>query len=182
MIRYRAGTLNIEYGTFDNTGSVDVDGGVLNIISGTTLDNTGSVSVSSGGVLNLQGSVSGTGGFNIGAGAILEFATFPAGGQVVTFNGTGGILKMDAPASFAGTIGNFSPGDTIDLGGITNATGAVIIGNTMTVSLLGGGSLHYMVSAPAPGEVLMTADDNNGGTDIFGTVCFLAGTRIADQG
>jgi hypothetical protein len=44
------------------------------------------------------------------------------------------ILEIDNPSSFYGTILNFLPGDTLDLGGIENATSATLgAGNVLTV-------------------------------------------------
>jgi len=86
---------------------------------------------------------------------------------------------MDAPASFAGTIGSFSPGDTIDLAGVTTVTGAVIIGDTLTVSLSSGGPLVYPVSAPYAGDHLKVTGDGGTGTDIIAYGLALPGPQHA---
>ena len=150
-------------GAFTNAGGGSLFGfGTFNA----ALTDNSSVEAS-GGLLTLASTVGGTGGFTIDAGSTLEFASSPASGQIASFNGLGATLKMDAPSSFAGTIGSFSPGDTIDLAGVTTVTGAVISGDALTVSLSSGGPLVYPVSTPYAGDHLKVTSDGGTGTDII---------------
>ncbi|WP_158932493.1 choice-of-anchor D domain-containing protein [Acidisphaera sp. S103] len=163
-------------GAFGNASGAKIIGfGTINA----ALTNTGSMEAD-GGLLKLASTVAGTGGFTVDAGATLEFAKSPASGQAITFNGLDATLRIDTPASFAGTVAAFSPGDTIDLAGITTATGAVISGNTLTVSLSGGSTLTYAVSTPYAGDHLKVASDGNGGTDVIAYGLALPGPYTPD--
>jgi hypothetical protein len=126
------------------------------------LTNNGLIDAS-GGVLTVSGPVTGTGGFQIEAGAILELTG--ATGQTVTFNGKGATLKLDAPSSFTGTLLGFGAGDAIDLTGVS-VLSAAISGGVLTVDLSTGGSLAFAVPTVSGSGQLVTGADGAGGFEI----------------
>nr|WP_294563630.1 Hint domain-containing protein [uncultured Rhodopila sp.] len=108
---------------------------------------------------------------NIGAGdvgVITSDYSVPNTSQDFAFSGSGGTLTIDSPASFAGTISNFQPGDAIDLAGIGTATGAALSGSVLTLYESGGGSTNLNLDPTQnfSGENFLVASDGAGGTEI----------------
>ena len=69
------------------------------------------------GTLDVLSAVGGSGVFSIGTNGLLQFAasaTF-GGSNNISFTAGSGALTLDNPDKFAGTIVNFSEGDTIGL-------------------------------------------------------------------
>ncbi|MCP3390548.1 VCBS domain-containing protein [Bradyrhizobium sp. CCGB12] len=129
------GTLNVA-GNYDKTGSgttivstavnnsgvIDAKAGTLDLAGNVT--NTGTLQADGGGKLLVAGNVTGTGAVTVGNGGTVEFGAGVASSQTITFNGGLATLKIDAPASFAGTIAGFSAAtDAIDLVGINYSSG-----------------------------------------------------------
>jgi len=134
------GLLNLQVTAFD-AAALNINGGVVQGTGtiGSGVANNG-VMVAEGGLLNIVGAVTGTGAmrfdfddkagtFNT-TGSVLEVRAVAAG-QTIAMNGDD-ILKLDTPASFAGTIAA-NVGDQILLGGIA-ATSAVLTNGTLTLS------------------------------------------------
>ena len=122
--------------------------------------NNGTISAA-GGLLDLNGPITGSGQLNIGAGATLELGGATA--ETVSFGGNVGTLKIDNPASFTGAITGLAAGDVIDLGGLT-ATSAVVNGSTLTLTA-GGQTYKYQVAgAGLAGNVFALENDGHGGT------------------
>ncbi|XUM20585.1 beta strand repeat-containing protein [Bradyrhizobium oligotrophicum S58] len=102
-----------------NTGTIDAKAGTLDLAGSVT--NSGTLKAESGGTLLVAGNVTGSGAVIVDANGTVEFGGNVGAGQTVTFSGTSGTLKIDHPASFAGTITGFSGAtDTIDLAGINH--------------------------------------------------------------
>lgn len=86
-----------------------------------------------------------------------------------SFTGSGDTLKIDAPASFTGTISNFIAGNIIDLVGIGTATSATLGANdVLTVTGASGGAITLQLN---PAQRYASYDfvpiaDGHGGTDI----------------
>lgn len=116
-------------------GSLDTGGGLTLATAFTALDGNGTVAGSidnagliaaADGLLDLAGPISGSGGLAIdlatGNSATLELGQ--ASGAPVAFFGldplspVSGVLKLDAPGAYTGTISGFSFGEAIDLAGI----------------------------------------------------------------
>jgi predicted Zn-dependent protease len=83
-----------------------------------------------GGTLTLGGPVTGGGALLVGTNATLDVGV--AESNDVAFNGTGGQLRLEAPASFTGAIVGFGQGDQIYLRGV-DATTATPTGNTLVL-------------------------------------------------
>ena len=150
-------------GSIANTGTVEAAGGVLTLTG--ALADTGTIIVDAnailalngsfarpiqddgqlqaeGGLLRIAGAVTGSGGFVIDSptastAGTLELAI--ASARPVAFNGPRGVLKLDAPASFTGSITGFGggtfgglAGDTIDLVGIV-ANSATLVGSSLQI-------------------------------------------------
>ncbi|MBR1177225.1 VCBS domain-containing protein [Bradyrhizobium sp. KB893862 SZCCT0404] len=130
-----SGTLNVA-GNYDKTGSgttivstavnnsgvIDAKAGTLDLAGNVT--NTGTLQADSGGKLLVAGNVTGAGAVTVGNGGTVEFGASVGSGQTITFNGALATLKIDVPASFAGTITGFSGAtDAIDLVGINYGSG-----------------------------------------------------------
>ena len=174
-----AGTLDVANGlTVTSTGSILLQGGsiidppagTLTINAGAELTGNGSVSepivnngtiTAAGGLLALNGPITGNGQLNIGVGATLELGG--ATGETVSFGGNIGTLKIDNPASFTGTISGLAAGDVIDVDGLT-VTSAVVNGSTLTLTA-GGQTFNYQVAgAGLTGNVFALENDGHGGT------------------
>ena len=163
-----------------NEGTIDANvlGQTLLLDGSGGVTNSGVLEASSGGSLDVTTSLGGGGQLETGAGGEVEVAG--ATNETATFTGAvGAHLKLDAPASYTGTLVAFAPGETIDLVNI-DATSAVISGTTLIVDISDGGTLAYAVSAPYAGDHLMVASDNNGGTDIIAYGLALPGSHAPE--
>ena len=83
-----------------------------------TLNNsiTGTVNVGPNSSLYVGAAVTGSGTFTIGDGSALEFVGTVAAGQTVSFaGGDNGVLRLDDPSNFQGTISGLATGDIIHL-------------------------------------------------------------------
>jgi fibronectin-binding autotransporter adhesin len=127
------------------------------------LINSGTV-LAKGGMLSLLGGASGAGHFLVGAGSTLAFEGSVASGSHVSFSDATGTLALGAPAAFAGVIGDFVAGDTIDLAGVT-AGSLSYAGQRLTVHETGGGSLALQFAGSYTGASFAApASDGHGGT------------------
>jgi hypothetical protein len=134
------GMLNLQAAAFD-AAALDINSGIVQgtgTIGGPVV-NDGSI-VAVGGDLDIVGAITGTGQMGLdfnhkagtfsATGSVLEVHAVAAG-QTIVMNG-GDVLKVDTPATFAGTI-SAQVGDHILLGGI-QATSAVLTNGTLTLS------------------------------------------------
>ena len=131
---FDAGTFHMNGGGLQVTSSIDIANGAIFNGYGTVSAGSGNLSVSGtvtasdatvGHVLDFASAVTGTGNFQVSAGATLEFGGSVASGTTVTFLGGTGQLKLDNPGDFHGTIAGFigttadaAHSDVIDLAGI----------------------------------------------------------------
>jgi hypothetical protein len=76
--------------------------------------NAGTIQASQG-VLSIEKTVTGTGGFQIDANATLSLATAVANTAAISFEGAGAILALAAPSRFTGVLSGIVAGDKIDL-------------------------------------------------------------------
>ena len=161
--------------------------------SGLTMQANGNVSVD---VINPNGTALGTETFNpladtvvatinngvttfntlIGSGTASEVEDkFSAHNASVveqyTFSQPNGVLKIDNPASFSGTISGFAPGDTIDLAGIGTATSATLSSGNKLVVQAGNTNVTLQLDAGAnyKDQNFIVTSDGSGGTDITST-------------
>ena len=179
-----AGLLRLGGGAMSAPGiGVSATGRILGFGSITgAIANAGSIEAS-GGLLQMGG-VSGAGTLQIDATATLEIG---ASSEAVNF-GLGGTLRLDAASGYTGTLTGFATGDTLVLTG-TNASNATINGNTLSLSLAGGGTLQYNLANLAANGGASSFVNGAGDTVVSLSAppigqqnpCFLQGTRILTQ-
>jgi hypothetical protein len=182
------GGLTLEAGTFHLDGGALQSAQPISIGHGATFEGDGTVSSAAGIVmsgnaiafdaggpaLDFTSAVTGSGNFQINAGATLEFGSSVASGATVTFGGGTGELKLDAPGSFAATIAGFTGtqadaahSDVIDIAGI-NETSAnfheTYAGGMLTVT---DGTNTVELTFSNFTSSFKFASDGNGGTLIF---------------
>jgi len=161
--------------TLDN---VTMNGSVLSIgalgqliATGTTVidnvNNSGTL-IENGGILHIDGDVTGAGSAIIENGGTIAINGSFA--QTVNFSGTGGTLLLDKPLDFTGQIDGLAVGDIIDLAGLT-VTSAVI-GTVNGVSVLtatenNGQTLTYQIAGALAGNGFSIQTDHAGGTDLI---------------
>ena len=156
------GTLQLQGGTL-STGGLTIGASALLTGSGVVagaVSNAGTIDAT-GGTLTLSGAVTGAGGLQIESGAELEIGT--ANSETVLFNAGSAELRLDAPASFTGTLSGFQSTDSILLAS-TTATSAVLSGSTLTVTLSGGTTETFNVAGNSATVTLTTASDGSGDT------------------
>jgi len=102
-------------GSLVNEGNL-VETGNGAIIGGIT--NTGTIDVASGS-LKIIGAITDVGGqLEIGAGASLELSLSPGQAQTISFEGSNGTLRLDAPGGLGTRVEGFATGDHVDLRGL----------------------------------------------------------------
>ncbi len=169
------GLMFLSAGSLSATGGLTVkSGGTLEGSSstfGSPIVNNGTV-LAAGGVLLLQGSVSGSGvlGFDSGAHGTLEIAGTT--GNPVLMAGTT-TLQLDSPSNYTGTV-SAGGSDTIILQGIT-ADSAVLNGSTLSVKN-GGTQVYALATSGLTGDTFSVS--MVGGNAKIDIVCFARGTRI----
>ena len=151
------GTWNVSGANTFGSSSNIANAGLINVLANTSgitttigagLNNTGSVDVQAG-ALDVSGPVTGTGSFTIGIGASLQFAGSVAAGGIVSFAGSSGTLILGQPSSFLDQIGALAIGDTIALILPTGVavTSAIINGSVLDVTESNFNQLTYNISA-----------------------------------
>jgi large repetitive protein len=153
---------------FGNNANAINNAGTINVVdvsyftaSGTlAFNNSGSVNVLADSYAFIGGSVSGTNGtFSIGDLSLLEFASSVAAGQTISFVDNSGLLTLDSPSTFDGTIANLTFGDAIDFQGISVAR-AVISGSTLTVTETNNQTLTYQIAGALAGATFNVVTPN----------------------
>ncbi|MGZ5874122.1 MAG: beta strand repeat-containing protein [Bradyrhizobium sp.] len=178
-------------GTLDavsNAGTINASGvTTFAAVAGGTLTFTnslsGTVNLLANSYADIAAAVSGGGTFSIGDHSNLEFATSVVG-SIVSFVDGKGMLTLDSPSSFSGSIANLVIGDTIDLFGGTVVTGASITGNTLTVTTTSQ-PLTFTVSNAQSGTAfdVLAADKivmvSSAATQVTGSSAFSSGPLTA---
>jgi len=146
------------------TTLTELAGAVLTVTG--TLVNDGSIvldpsTLDSGGLI-------GTGIATIDAGSTLEVQGTVSSGETIMFAGAGADLVLNNPASVAGSVTNFEPGETIDLVGLES------ISYSDGLLSFSGGSFPLSLANPGSVTVLV-----NNGTVSISVLCFCANTLIA---
>jgi hypothetical protein len=162
-VAFNAGTLAMLGGTIASA-NLSIAGGVEVTGYGAIGDlvNNGLIDAA-GGLLTVNGNVTGSGSLQIETGATLELTG--GTGQNVTFDGIDATLKLDPGSNFTGVLEGFGAGDTIDLGGVTLS--AASIGSSELIGTLAAGGT-ISISAPAidAGLQLVLGTDVNGASTI----------------
>jgi hypothetical protein len=162
---------------FGNAGLLQLGGGTFTAASLTgaagsrllgygavaaTIVNNGLIEAS-GGTLTLQKAVTGSGGFQIDAGATLSLgASVPATSGIV-FNGAGAVLALAIPAGFGNTLSGLVVGDEIDLLK-TAANGITLNGSNQLIVTNNGATVATLNLPGSPNVDFSTVTDGNGGT------------------
>lgn len=160
--------LDVSVNILTNEGTLEATASGGLVVTAVTFTNTGTISAN-GGNVDIARDVSGSGTATVGNYSTLEF-----GGQSTIntsfLSGTTAILKLDAPAYFTGTIGNFGGADVLDLGGLapTGATASYNSGTGLLTVVSGGTTLSYSLVSPTVTS-FRTASDGNGGTFVVGS-------------
>jgi hypothetical protein len=113
------------------------------------------------------------GALTLGAGSTLEVQGSLAGGQLITFAGSGAYLHLDTPDSASGAVTNFDVGETIDLQGIA-ADSVTLSGGNL---LFSGGSFPLALASANTIQALPSGDGA-----AVSVLCFCAGTLIQTPG
>jgi hypothetical protein len=157
--------------------------GANTIAAGTTLTELSGASLTDTGTLVNDGSIVldpstmtlaaliGTGPVAIDAGSTLEVQGTISGGETLVFGGSGAYLHLDSPDSVAGSITNFTSGETIDLSGINPATVSYTSGD---LTFSGGGDIALGLADG--GTVVASASTD--GAEITVRLCFCANTLL----
>jgi hypothetical protein len=157
-----SGTVQLQGGTLSTGGLTIAAAGLLtgSGVAAGAIANAGTIDAA-GGTLTLSGAVTGAGILQIESGAALEIAA--ANSETVLFNAGTAELRLDTPASFAGTLSGFQATDSILLVS-TTATAAVLSGSTLTVTLSGGTTEVFKVAGNSATVTLTAASDGSGDT------------------
>ncbi|MDN3276002.1 Ig-like domain-containing protein [Frankia sp. RB7] len=138
-------------GSIVNSGTINMFGASYLATGGTlAITNSGIVNIADAGAAFIGAPVSGTGTFKIGDStdyepASLEFLSSVGAGQTVSFGGHSGLLTLDSPSTFGGSISGLAAGDIIFLSG-TAISGANLSGSSLTVAQNSAPSLTFSVS------------------------------------
>jgi hypothetical protein len=140
-----------------NTGMISGTGTVATAISNNgTLD-------AHGGMLSIQGPVTGAGTLQIDSGATMDMAASVSSGQVARFTSTTGTLKIEQPATFTGTVANMVGGDVINLVGQVLTNVSLTNGALVATTATGTTTIHGTSALTGTVEV---SSDGHGGSNI----------------
>ncbi len=165
--------------TGDNTIAAGVTLTDLGVLTGSgSLENDGLIVTDPSSIV-YDGTVTGTGTIDIGAGSDVTFNGGVAITQAVDFTDNTGTLTLGDWADFAGTIGAFSSGDTIVLTGVTDADNVGLVNvNTLEVTRSGNPPIDLTLD-PAQDFTGVVFQVTESGRDAFVTMaCFAEGTRV----
>ncbi len=173
------GTANVSsYWTFNNSGTVQVQSGTLNV-SG-AFNNTGTAEVQAGNAMNLSGGGTSTGTFNVLSGATLNFSggTHSLGGA--TFSNAGTINFNSGTENFNGTTATTVPGAVVLSSGTLGGSGVVNFNNLTwtggTMSGSGTTTVSTSIIFSGSGDPLLDGRTlSNSGTATFSSTNYLNG-------
>jgi hypothetical protein len=144
----------------NNVGTINILGvSFFSAIGSLAFNNSNAVNVVANAAAYIGGAVSGSGTFLIGDRSELEFASSVAAGQTVSFVDGNGLLTLDSPSTFNGTIAGLAIGDAIDFLGISVAS-AAIIGSTLKITETNSQTLTYQLSGTLSGVTFSVLSGN----------------------
>jgi len=161
------GAYNSVVGTLVVGGTLVAAGPGTSTIAASITD-SGKISVSHGQMIFL-GPLSGTGVITLTAGGILSLDNSQTTSNGVTFGAGGGSLYLQNPTDYAGTVGGFASGDSVELNGFaftdgTNEATFAVTGKDVTITSPGGGSsLTLTFSTTQTGSLLTLGVGSHGG-------------------
>ena len=119
------------------------------------LANSGTINLQANSTAFVNANVTGGGTFNIGDRSLLELAGLVAAGQTVSFAAGGkGVLTLDNPSGFQGSISGLATGDVINLFGGVTISSASISATTLTITKADTTTLTYQVTGVQPNTML----------------------------
>jgi hypothetical protein len=124
-----SGALNVDTAVI-NAANVTVGSGALSFLGAVTNND---IIATGAHTASFSDSVGGTGTITVGAGGTASLLDGSAAGEAVNFLATSGAIDLGTPLSFAGKIGGFAHGNTIDLLS-TIATGETFAANVLTLT------------------------------------------------
>jgi autotransporter passenger strand-loop-strand repeat protein len=151
--------------------------------SGTTVNSGGTEIVSAGGTAT--GTATNKGGYEdvlsggitsntTISGGTLELTSGGSAAGVITFAGSGGVLKIDGTTMPTNAISGFAPGDTLDLAGVTySSAGTVTLKAGNALQIVEGGvtyKLQLDSSQNYSEDSFALSSDGSGGTKVTMTV------------
>ena len=171
--------------------TLDPPSGQELLVSGAIADENGSVSgsggagaliVTGGGIVALTADNTFSGGTTLEGGALLVLdASGAAGKGGIAFAGAGALLLAGGVTLGAqNAVSSFVAGDTIDLLGLTFATGASAIDDGGELTVVSNGITLSVPTSGVRSGVFTARQDAGTGTEVV--ACFVAGTRIATPG
>ncbi len=162
-----SGDVVIGTGVKATTGTIAVGAGGSLIgagsVTGTIVDTAHGKIEAHGGVLTLDGAVSGGGVLLIDNGATLNLDGGDA--NAAKFEGASGILKLDDPSAMKGGLTGMQIGDTIDFANII-VTHVKRSDHTLTVTEKGGTILTFQASGAFANTKFVIQSDGHRGDDI----------------
>src|SRR5207248_230099 len=128
-----------------NAGTIAIYGlSYLNAATLFALGNTGAINLQANSTATIGANVTGSGTITIGDCSLLELAGSVAAGQTVSFAAGGkGVLTLDNPSGFQGTIAGLATGDVINLFGGVTISSASITATTLTITKADTTTLTY---------------------------------------
>jgi hypothetical protein len=195
------GSVVITSGTFalngnnETIGDLSGTGGTVSLGSGsltvgtansTTLSavisGTGALIKQGSGTLTLATSNNFSGGTTIDAGGLEIRAGDSDGSGTIHFAGSSATLKIDSTTMPGNTIAGFAAGGTVDLAGIVATGGSLGIGNVLTLTEAGGGSVTLQLASTDnfTGDDFHIKSDGAGGTDVsvLGDIAVTSGSGL----
>ena len=138
-----------------NAGTIAVSGqSYFNAAVLFALANSGTTNLQANSTAVVNANVTGAGSFNIGDRSVLELGGSVAAGQTISFAaGVRGVLRLDSPSNFQGSISGLASGDLIYLVGITISS-ASLSATSLTVTKPDTTTLTYQVTGVQPNTML----------------------------
>ena len=192
------GTVSTDALIVGTGGSVEMNGGTLQVFNPAGIQNSGSV----GGVGTVEGGINGSGGISVGPGNLvftggvngtgvatidgggrtLEAGSGVGSGQTINFGGANAALRLDSVvgASQSFVVTNWQNTDELIIANGVTVTGASWLNGAATTGTLEvdttGGTIDFTSVTLAPGTFPIF---NTGSNFVELVSCFAAGTRIA---
>ena len=168
LLLTKGGSVTVEAGaTLDLEGVItDEAGANITALAGASVVDDATVALV-GSSIDVQGALTGTGRFDVGAASTLSVEGTVSAGQIIAFEGVDGRVEIADPNGFAGSIAGFASGDLLDVTSVVAASAAYdAASRTLTLLDGSGTTLAAFHDVDAAAGALTTADDGQGGTTV----------------